>query len=234
MIFARALTATDCHRPQAPPLHEWADADADAASDGGGGSGGSGGGSGGAAKTLARPLRAAATKGTKGSDAFGGEAAVTEGDTSSALQWRHRAVSAAFSARATGGFGGTAGAVGGATPSGDRGGGIDERTPLLITFEDMARGLHFEAVEAVFILGMPDSPATYLHLAGRTGRQGRAGSVVTVCPGAAFEQLVGWSQRLGGIQFEELVSSKGAEGVGAGGEGAAVADADALDAATAS
>ena len=31
----------------------------------------------------------------------------------------------------------------------------------------MARGLHFEGVEMVFILGLPDSPATYLHLAGR-------------------------------------------------------------------
>ena len=26
------------------------------------------------------------------------------------------------------------------------------RTPLIITFEDMARGLHFDAVDAVFIL----------------------------------------------------------------------------------
>jgi superfamily II DNA/RNA helicase len=87
----------------------------------------------------------------------------------------------------------------------------DERTPLLITFEDMARGLHFEAVETVFILGMPDSPATYLHLAGRTGRQGRKGSVVTVCPGAAFEQLLSWSQRLGGIRFEELAADEVAD-----------------------
>ena len=69
----------------------------------------------------------------------------------------------------------------------------------------MARGLHFDAVDAVFILGMPDSPATYLHLAGRTGRQPvLKGTVVTICPGKAHEQLLGWSKRLGGIRFQHL------------------------------
>jgi superfamily II DNA/RNA helicase len=82
---------------------------------------------------------------------------------------------------------------------------VDERTPLVVTFEEMARGLHFDAVDAVFIVGIPDSPSTYLHLAGRTGRQPvLQGTVVTLCPGAAHENLLGWSTRLGGIEFEEL------------------------------
>jgi hypothetical protein len=34
--------------------------------------------------------------------------------------------------------------------------------------------------------------------------------VVTVCPGAAFEQLLSWSQRLGGIRFEELAADEAA------------------------
>ena len=69
----------------------------------------------------------------------------------------------------------------------------------------MARGLHFDAVDTVFILGIPDSPATYLHLAGRTGRYPvLEGQVVTLCPRAAHTQLTGWSTRLGGIQFEEV------------------------------
>ena len=133
--------------------------------------------------------------------------ATSEVDTSSALLSRHRAISSAFSSRVSPGADGTGAAATSSTvPS-----ALDERTPLLITFEDMARGLHFEAVETVFILGMPDSPATYLHLAGRTGRQGRKGSVVTVCPGAAFEQLLSWSQRLGGIRFEELAADEAAD-----------------------
>ena len=83
--------------------------------------------------------------------------------------------------------------------------------PLIVTVEDMARGLHFDGVKNVFILGMPDSPSTYLHLAGRTGRHGGPagavvdGTVVTICPANSFVQLQGWSQRLGGIEFDELV-----------------------------
>lgn len=133
-----------------------------------------------------------------------------EVDTSSALLSRHRAISSAFSSRVSPGADGTGAAAASSTVPSALVERRDERTPLLITFEDMARGLHFEAVETVFILGMPDSPATYLHLAGRTGRQGRKGSVVTVCPGAAFEQLLSWSQRLGGIRFEELAADEAA------------------------
>ena len=134
-----------------------------------------------------------------------------EVDTSSALLSRHRAISSAFSSRVSPGADGTGAAAASSTVPSALVERRDERTPLLITFEDMARGLHFEAVETVFILGMPDSPATYLHLAGRTGRQGRKGSVVTVCPGAAFEQLLSWSQRLGGIRFEELAADEAAD-----------------------
>lgn len=119
-------------------------------------------------------------------------------DTSGALQARHRAVSEAFSAGLTPSAEATRRSVAELAANG-------ERTPLLITFEDMARGLHFDAVDAVFILGMPDSPATYLHLAGRTGRQPvLEGTVVTICPGSSHEQLVGWGTRLGGIDFELL------------------------------
>lgn len=85
------------------------------------------------------------------------------------------------------------------------------KLPLLVTFEDMARGLHFDAVEAVFILGIPDSPQTYLHLAGRTGRQPvLKGTVVTICPGKSHEKLKAWSNKLGDVQFEELILPDGA------------------------
>ena len=136
-------------------------------------------------------------------------AAAAVADPSGELRQRHQALSAAFSAHLPGGSAGDAGQAASDAPSEPEGGravfGVDERTPLVVTFEEMARGLHFDAVDAVFIVGIPDSPSTYLHLAGRTGRQPvLQGTVVTLCPGAAHENLLGWSTRLGGIEFEEL------------------------------
>ena len=137
------------------------------------------------------PLRMTARQRKQQQEA-GGRAAAAVADTSAALQQRHHAVSKAFSAQLD-------------SSSGSK----DERAPLLVTFEDMARGLHFDAVDAVFIVGMPDSPATYLHLAGRTGRQPvLEGTVVTICPGSSHEVLQGWSTRLGGIDIEQLELSE--------------------------
>jgi len=42
--------------------------------------------------------------------------------------------------------------------------------PILVGAEENVRGLHLDAVEAVFILGMPKTAASYMHMAGRTGR----------------------------------------------------------------
>jgi len=42
--------------------------------------------------------------------------------------------------------------------------------PVLVSAEESVRGLHLDAVEAVFILGMPKTAASYMHMAGRTGR----------------------------------------------------------------
>ena len=177
----------------------------------GGGAGGGGGGD--TAGLSERKLRRARMReGPRQQDEDEGGGAA---DPSGALQLRHRAVSAAFSATLD--RGGEAGGSSSSLADGARDG---ERTPLLITFEDMARGLHFDAVDAVFILGMPDSPATYLHLAGRTGRQPvLEGTVVTICPGQSHEQLLGWGTRLGGINFEKLAVAGGG-GAAAGGEAA--------------
>ncbi|KAG8462562.1 hypothetical protein KFE25_010387 [Diacronema lutheri] len=121
--------------------------------------------------------------------------AVDEADESVALLARHGALAGGFSARLRG-----ASAAGGAGAVGTPGGG-----PLLVTFEDNARGLHFDAVDVVFILGQPSNPATYLHLAGRTGRQPvLEGTVVTVCTRRSARELDSWSSQLGGVAFDEL------------------------------
>ena len=133
-------------------------------------------------------------------------------DPSARLQRRHAAVAEVFAAKLQPPAGAEASDVASRPDDATDNGmatalGSD---PLIVTFEDMARGLHFDGVENVFILGMPDSPATYLHLAGRTGRHGGPagavidGTVVTICPSKGFVQLQGWAQRLGGIEFTEL------------------------------
>jgi len=42
--------------------------------------------------------------------------------------------------------------------------------PVLVSAEEKVRGLHLDAVEAVFIVGLPKSASSYMHMAGRTGR----------------------------------------------------------------
>ena len=113
-------------------------------------------------------------------------------DTSALLQRRHADVARSFRSR---------------RDTTDRDADADGRGldgTMLVTFEDMARGLHFDGVEVVFIVGLPDSPSTYLHLAGRTGRQPYLdGTVVTLCGGNAPAQLLSWRERLGGVEMEE-------------------------------
>lgn len=43
-------------------------------------------------------------------------------------------------------------------------------SPVIVCSEASARGLHLDAVQAVFVIGQPSSAASYTHMAGRTGR----------------------------------------------------------------
>ncbi|KAH8094168.1 helicase [Aureococcus anophagefferens] len=87
-------------------------------------------------------------------------------------------------------------------------GAASAAAPVFVTFEDSARGLHFDGVDAVFSVGLPATPASYLHVAGRTGRrlggETRPGTVVTVLPPKAVPILESWSNQLGDVAFEEL------------------------------
>mmetsp|Transcript_12342 Transcript_12342/g.18413 ORF Transcript_12342/g.18413 Transcript_12342/m.18413 type:complete len:532 (+) Transcript_12342:63-1658(+) len=78
-------------------------------------------------------------------------------------------------------------------------------TPVVVTFEAMSRGLHFDAVDVVYIIGRPANHKMYLHLAGRTGRYPvLEGTVVTVCTKGDGDHLKSWKRQLGGIEFEML------------------------------
>ncbi|KAL3768134.1 hypothetical protein ACHAWU_002692 [Discostella pseudostelligera] len=68
---------------------------------------------------------------------------------------------------------------------------------LLIAHEDNVRGLHLAGLDAVVVVGRPGSPDEYTHIAGRTGRAGRRGSVLNI---VSFEQaaaLASWTKMLG-------------------------------------
>lgn len=73
----------------------------------------------------------------------------------------------------------------------------DSKGYLLITHEDNVRGLHLDSLDGVIVVGRPGSPDEYTHIAGRTGRAGRRGSVLNVL---SFEQaaaLTSWNKMLG-------------------------------------
>ncbi|TPX59653.1 hypothetical protein SpCBS45565_g07674 [Spizellomyces sp. 'palustris'] len=63
---------------------------------------------------------------------------------------------------------------------------LSGHTRLLTLTEWEARGLDLPSVTHVFILGPPSSPASYLHMAGRTGRYGRPGHVITLLGGRRY------------------------------------------------
>jgi len=95
-----------------------------------------------------------------------------------------------------------------------RGDGNDEDTPsCLVTFEGSARGLHFDDVDVVFVVGRPKSAASYLHLAGRVGRSSaenggivvRPGTVVSFCTKGSSVELEKWVKQTGGTSLKEVV-----------------------------
>lgn len=68
---------------------------------------------------------------------------------------------------------------------------------LLVTHEDNVRGLHLDGLDAVVVVGRPGSTDEYTHIAGRTGRAGRRGSVLNI---VSFEQaaaMASWTKMLG-------------------------------------
>ena len=85
-----------------------------------------------------------------------------------------------------------------------------DNRPVLVTFEDSARGLHFDGVDLVIAVGLPNSASSYLHVAGRTGRrlgeEVAEGTVVTVIHPKAVASLESWANQLGQVVFEELVT----------------------------
>lgn len=79
--------------------------------------------------------------------------------------------------------------------------------PTVVTTESAARGLDLKAVDAVLLSQPPKSVDSYVHVAGRTGREGRKGTVVTVVPPERYGFLAELRKELG-ITIEEVDMTK--------------------------
>lgn len=78
-------------------------------------------------------------------------------------------------------------------------------SPILVGFEGIGRGIHFDGVETVYIVGIPRKPEIYFHLAGRVGRLGqKGGTVVNIVPKRATKVLDAWARQIGpGVRFKK-------------------------------
>ncbi|PFH36380.1 DEAD/DEAH box helicase domain-containing protein [Besnoitia besnoiti] len=73
---------------------------------------------------------------------------------------------------------------------------------LLLTSMTTARGLHFDDLDYVFLVGEIENAREYQHLAGRAGRQGRRGTVVSISDAAAQKSISSWANMLG-VKFQD-------------------------------
>eukprot|EP00403_Amphidinium_massartii_P028827 CAMPEP_0178402948 /NCGR_PEP_ID=MMETSP0689_2-20121128/17115_1 /TAXON_ID=160604 /ORGANISM="Amphidinium massartii, Strain CS-259" /LENGTH=666 /DNA_ID=CAMNT_0020023885 /DNA_START=19 /DNA_END=2019 /DNA_ORIENTATION=- len=64
--------------------------------------------------------------------------------------------------------------------------------PILVSAEESSRGMHLDGAQAVVIVGLPNTGASYLHMAGRTGR-------LPFLKGAAC--LVAWPEETKKVKF---------------------------------
>eukprot|EP00977_Amphora_coffeiformis_P020626 scaffold8374_cov175-Amphora_coffeaeformis.AAC.65 len=82
-------------------------------------------------------------------------------------------------------------------------GSQDNTEYLLVTGEDSVRGLHLDGLDLVFVVGKPNGPDEYTHIAGRTGRAGQPGKVINIVGANNGRSLTSWENMLG-VQFELL------------------------------
>ena len=70
--------------------------------------------------------------------------------------------------------------------------------PLLVMTEHSARGIDFKNIDVVFMLGLPARVESYVHIAGRTAREGRKGrAVCLLTDDDEFERLGSFGAKLG-------------------------------------
>lgn len=77
----------------------------------------------------------------------------------------------------------------------------DASSPLVVADARALRGLDLD-LDIVVLFGLPPSPDDYLHVAGRTARNGNKGTAITVASYSDARVLTSWTTILGGIAFK--------------------------------
>ena len=67
---------------------------------------------------------------------------------------------------------------------------------LLVTGEDSVRGLHLDGLDVVLVASRSVGPDEYTHIAGRTGRAGKSGSVINVVSDVDVSKVTAWEKML--------------------------------------
>lgn len=82
------------------------------------------------------------------------------------------------------------------------------KSQLLLTSDITSRGLHFDSVNWVINMDMPERSDTYVHRAGRTGRMGRTGTCFSIVTERELTLLKQHAKKLG-IDLEKKKIYKG-------------------------
>lgn len=82
------------------------------------------------------------------------------------------------------------------------------KVKYLIATDIAARGLHFDRIDTVFHVSIPENPQDYLHRAGRTGRSGESGRNILIVSKGELPLLRKYEKELG-IKMEEKYYHRG-------------------------
>jgi DEAD/DEAH box helicase len=82
-----------------------------------------------------------------------------------------------------------------------------ERGYLLVTGEDTVRGLHLDGLDVVLVASRSVGPDEYTHIAGRTGRAGKLGSVINIVSDVDVQKVTAWENMLD-IKFVSCADPK--------------------------
>ena len=84
----------------------------------------------------------------------------------------------------------------------------DGRSAVMVATDISARGLDIQGVTHVINLDIAEDPVYYLHRAGRTGRQGAKGTVISIISPYEEKKLKAFQKTLG-VEFERVEMAYG-------------------------
>jgi superfamily II DNA/RNA helicase len=79
------------------------------------------------------------------------------------------------------------------------------RYPVLVSSDLAARGLDIPGITHVIALDVPADGEAYIHRAGRTGRAGKRGLMVSIGDGEEMRRLAGLEKKLGLVVYPKAL-----------------------------